>query len=96
MTGTNTYNFIFAAGGTGGHLFPAVAVAEQVQLLRPESKILFVGTKNKIEAKVIPQLGYKFKSIWISGFSRQLKLKNLLLFNKDFILIKWFSQKIFL
>lgn len=71
-------NFIFAAGGTGGHLYPAVAVAEQIKLLQPQSNILFVGTKDKIEARVIPQLNYKFKSIWISGFSRKLTLKNIL------------------
>lgn len=75
---SKNYNFIFAAGGTGGHLYPAVAVAEQLKLLMPNSNILFVGTKNKIEAKVIPQLGYKFKTIWISGFRRNLTIKNLL------------------
>ena len=72
------YNFIFAAGGTGGHLYPAIAVAEQLKIIKPESKILFIGTKKKIEAKVIPQLGYSFKSIWLSGFSRKLTFKNLL------------------
>ncbi|MCB0732020.1 MAG: undecaprenyldiphospho-muramoylpentapeptide beta-N-acetylglucosaminyltransferase [Ignavibacteriae bacterium] len=74
----NVYRFIFAAGGTGGHLYPAVAVAEKLKELKPESKILFVGTKNKIESRVIPKLGYDFKSIWISGFSRKLTLANLL------------------
>jgi len=70
--------FIFAAGGTGGHLYPAVAVAEQLKLICPNSKILFVGTKKKIEARVIPKLGYEFKTIWVSGFSRKIILKNLL------------------
>ncbi len=72
------YKYIFAAGGTGGHLYPAIAVAEKLKELKPESEILFIGTKNKIEAKVVPQFGYKFKTIWISGFSRKLTLKNLL------------------
>lgn len=72
------YKFIFAAGGTGGHLYPAVAVAEEIKLISPESEILFIGTKNKIEARVIPQLGYMFKTIWISGFSRKMTIKNLL------------------
>ncbi len=85
MTTKNTYNFIFAAGGTGGHLYPAVAVAEQLKLLKPDAKILFVGTKKKIESRVIPQLGYKFKSIWISGFSRKFNLKNLLFPLKLFV-----------
>ncbi len=70
--------YIFAAGGTGGHLYPAIAVAEQIKQLKPESEILFIGTKNKIESKVIPHLGYKFKTIWISGFSRKFSLKNIL------------------
>ena len=74
----NLYKFLFAAGGTGGHLFPAVAVAEQIQLIKPESNILFVGTKNKVEAKVIPNLGFGFKTIWISGFSRKFSLNNIL------------------
>lgn len=72
------YRFIFAGGGTGGHLYPAVAVAEQLKILKPDAKILFVGTKEKIEAKVIPALGYDFKTIWISGLTRALTLKNLL------------------
>ncbi len=72
------YRFLFAGGGTGGHLFPAVAVADKIKSLLPESEILFVGTKNKIEGKVIPRLGYKFKSIWIKGFSRKFSLENVL------------------
>ncbi|MEO8399105.1 MAG: undecaprenyldiphospho-muramoylpentapeptide beta-N-acetylglucosaminyltransferase [Ignavibacteriaceae bacterium] len=72
------YRFLFAGGGTGGHLFPAVAVAEKIKMLLPEAEILFVGTKSKIEGRIIPQLGYKFKSIWIKGFSRKFTLENLL------------------
>lgn len=77
-TGAAGYKFLFAGGGTGGHLFPAVAVAEQIKIMRPGSEILFVGTKNKIEGKVIPELGYKFKSVWIKGLSRKFDLQNLL------------------
>lgn len=74
----NNFRFIFAGGGTGGHLYPIVAVAEEVKNLYPQASILFVGTKGKIESRVIPKLGYKFKSILISGFSRKLTLKNIL------------------
>lgn len=70
--------FLFAGGGTGGHLFPAVAVAEKIRVLLPEADILFIGTKSKIEGRVVPKLGFKFKSIWIKGFSRKLTLENLL------------------
>ncbi len=72
------YRFLFAGGGTGGHLFPAVAVAQKIKELIPEADIMFIGTKSKIEGKVIPKLGYKFKSIWIKGFSRKLTLENIL------------------
>ncbi len=74
----NPYKFLFAGGGTGGHLFPAVAVAEKIRIKKPEAEILFVGTKTRIEGKVIPELGYKFRSIWIKGFSRKMTIENLL------------------
>lgn len=79
MSNSNTpYRFLFAAGGTGGHLYPAVAVADEIRKMKPESEILFVGTKDKIEGRVIPKLGYKFKSIWIKGFARKFNWSNLL------------------
>jgi UDP-N-acetylglucosamine--N-acetylmuramyl-(pentapeptide) pyrophosphoryl-undecaprenol N-acetylglucosamine transferase len=72
------YRFLFAGGGTGGHLFPAVAVAEKVRDLIPEADIMFIGTKSKIEGRVVPKLGFKFKPIWIKGFSRKLNFENIL------------------
>lgn len=81
----NKYRFLFAGGGTGGHLYPAVAVAEQIREMKPEADILFVGTKNKIEGKIVPKLGFKFKSIWIKGFSRKINIENLLFPVKLFI-----------
>lgn len=74
----NKYRFLFAGGGTGGHLFPAVAVAEQIREIKPESDILFIGSKSKIEGRVVPKLGFKFKPIWIKGFSRKINLENIL------------------
>ena len=76
---------VFAGGGTGGHVFPAVAIAERLMdanlsMYHTDGvDVMFVGTKNKIEARVIPQLGYKFRTIWIGGFSRKFKLSNFLL-----------------
>lgn len=67
-----------AGGGTGGHLFPAMAIAEQLKELRPATEFLFFGTSGKIEARVVPHKGYPFRSIWISGFHRSLRLDNLL------------------
>jgi UDP-N-acetylglucosamine--N-acetylmuramyl-(pentapeptide) pyrophosphoryl-undecaprenol N-acetylglucosamine transferase len=74
----NRFKFLFAGGGTGGHLFPAVAVAEKIRSILPEADILFIGTKSKIEGRIIPGLGFKFKSVWIKGFSRKITLENLL------------------
>ncbi|MCL5266845.1 MAG: undecaprenyldiphospho-muramoylpentapeptide beta-N-acetylglucosaminyltransferase [Bacteroidetes bacterium] len=69
---------LLAGGGTGGHLFPAVAIAERLAETN-DVDIMFVGTKNRIEARVVPQLGYKFRAIWIGGFSRKFRLSNFLL-----------------
>ncbi|MCX7797870.1 MAG: undecaprenyldiphospho-muramoylpentapeptide beta-N-acetylglucosaminyltransferase [Melioribacter sp.] len=79
------YRFIFAGGGTGGHLYPAIAVAERVRALKPEAEILFVGTKNKIEAQVVPEHNFNFSTILISGFSRKFSFNNLLFPIKLFI-----------
>jgi len=71
------YSFIFAGGGTGGHLYPLIAVAEQVKLNLPDADILFVGTAKKIESKVIPALGYNFESVNISGFPRKINFETI-------------------
>lgn len=63
---------VFAGGGTGGHLFPAIAVADEIKERHPDAAILFVGTKGRIEATVVPARGYEFVTIWISGFRRRL------------------------
>lgn len=69
---------LFAGGGTGGHLFPAIAIAEEIKRLKPSASIVFVGTRNRIEARVVPQRGYAFSAIWISGLKRGHVLSNLL------------------
>lgn len=69
---------LFAAGGTGGHLFPAIAIAEEIKLLWPTVRIIFVGTKDKIEADVVPKKGFAFATIWISGFHRRLTADNVM------------------
>lgn len=85
MKTSTPYRFLFAGGGTGGHLYPAIAVANEIKRLKPESEIIFVGTKSKIEGRVIPKLGYGFKSIWIKGFARKFNLENLLFPLKLFV-----------
>lgn len=69
---------IFAGGGTGGHLFPAIAIADEIKKIERDAEMLFIGTKGKIESQVVPQTGYQFATIWISGFHRNLRIKNLL------------------
>ncbi len=68
---------MLAGGGTGGHLFPALAIADELRKISPNAEILFIGTRHKIEARVVPHHGYEFKAIWISGFHRSLRPGNL-------------------
>lgn len=75
---TKKRKFILSGGGTGGHLYPALAIAEELKALQPESEFLFIGTKDKIEARVVPRAGYPFETIWISGFQRRRILSNVL------------------
>ncbi|MBQ8503885.1 MAG: undecaprenyldiphospho-muramoylpentapeptide beta-N-acetylglucosaminyltransferase [Clostridia bacterium] len=68
---------LFAAGGTGGHINPALAVAGVIRERYPESEILFVGTKDKMEARLVPAAGFDFTTIKISGFQRKLSIENI-------------------
>ncbi len=72
------YRILFAGGGTGGHLYPAIAVAEEVKKLKPNAEILFVGSKNKVEGRVIPKIGFEFKNIIVRGFARKISIKTFL------------------
>lgn len=68
---------IFAAGGTGGHIYPAIAVADELKKINPEIEILFIGAKGRIEEKIVPNCGYKLRTIDIKGFKRSLSLQNI-------------------
>jgi len=68
--GPGELGFVFAGGGTGGHLYPAIAIADEIRKLRPEARIVFIGTRGRIEERVVPASGYPLKTIWISGFRR--------------------------
>jgi UDP-N-acetylglucosamine--N-acetylmuramyl-(pentapeptide) pyrophosphoryl-undecaprenol N-acetylglucosamine transferase len=72
-------HIVFAGGGTGGHLFPGVAIAQAVQQLKPDWSVSFVGSGNRLEARVVPRLGYDFDALWISGFKRRFSMDALLL-----------------
>ncbi len=69
---------IISGGGTGGHIYPAVAIANEIKLRYPDASILFVGAKDKMEMEKVPQAGYDIKGLWISGIQRKLTLKNLM------------------
>lgn len=69
---------IISGGGTGGHVFPAIAIADAVKEREPSAEILFVGAEGKIEMEKVPKAGYPIKGLWISGFHRKLTLRNLL------------------
>ena len=73
----NGKKIIFAAGGTGGHINPALAVAGEVRRRYPDAKILFIGTAEKMEARLVPAAGYDFRTIQISGFNRVLNLNGI-------------------
>ncbi len=69
---------IISGGGTGGHIFPAIAIADAIKEKQPDAEILFVGAKGKMEMEKVPKAGYPIEGLWISGFHRQLTLRNLL------------------
>ncbi len=68
---------IISGGGTGGHVFPAIAIANALKRIAPETEILFVGAQGKLEMEKVPKAGYPIKGLWISGFHRKLTLRNL-------------------
>lgn len=80
---------IIAGGGTGGHIFPAVAIANALKKAEPDMDILFVGAKGKMEMEKVPQAGYQIKGIDIAGFNRSSLIKNAGL---PFKLLKSFFQ----
>src|ERR1041385_3625468 len=80
---------IIAGGGTGGHIFPAIAIANALKKIEPTIEILFVGAKGKMEMEKVPQAGYKIEGIDISGFNRSSLIKNIGL---PFKLVKSFFQ----
>ena len=80
---------IMAGGGTGGHIFPAIAIANALKKQDSEVEILFVGARGKMEMEKVPQAGYKIEGLDIAGFNRSSLIKNLGL---PFKLLKSFLQ----
>ncbi|WP_405562491.1 undecaprenyldiphospho-muramoylpentapeptide beta-N-acetylglucosaminyltransferase [Polaribacter sp. Asnod6-C07] len=72
------YNILISGGGTGGHIYPAIAIANEIKLRYPDANFLFVGAKDKMEMEKVPQAGYKIKGLWISGIQRKITFSNLM------------------
>jgi UDP-N-acetylglucosamine--N-acetylmuramyl-(pentapeptide) pyrophosphoryl-undecaprenol N-acetylglucosamine transferase len=93
--------FIISGGGTGGHIYPAIAIANELKTRFPNAEILFVGAKDKMEMQKMPQAGYKIEGLWIAGLQRNLTFENALfpiklivsLF-KSFIIIQNFKPNV--
>ena len=80
---------IIAGGGTGGHIFPAIAIANAIKKIQPSTEFLFVGAKGKMEMEKVPQAGYDIEGLDIAGFNRSSLIKN---FGLPFKLVKSFLQ----
>ena len=87
------YKFILSGGGTGGHIYPAIAIANELKLQFPDAEFLFVGAKDKMEMQKVPQAGYEIKGLWISGIQRKITLQNMM-FPFKLITSLWDSNKI--
>lgn len=71
-------NIIISGGGTGGHIYPAIAIANELKEKYSKANILFVGAKDRMEMEKVPQAGYPIKGLWITGIQRSLSAKNLI------------------
>jgi UDP-N-acetylglucosamine--N-acetylmuramyl-(pentapeptide) pyrophosphoryl-undecaprenol N-acetylglucosamine transferase len=75
--GQKPYRIIISGGGTGGHIYPAIAIAHALQSLHPDTQVLFVGAQGRMEMQKVPEAGYKIIGLWISGIQRKLTVDNL-------------------
>lgn len=96
-----TYRIMISGGGTGGHIYPAISIANALKEMHPDTEFLFVGAKGKMEMEKVPEAGYKIVGLRISGLQRSLKLSNLMfpfkvLFSvaKAFKLLKQFKPDV--
>lgn len=78
MSNTKPYRFIISGGGTGGHIYPALAVANEIRSRYEDARIIFVGAKGKMEMTKVPEAGFKIVGLWISGLQRRMTLDNVM------------------
>ena len=93
-----SYRFLISGGGTGGHIYPAISIADELSKNFNSTEILFVGSNNRMEMKKVPESGYNIKGLWISGIKRKLHFSNLLVpikiihsLIKSYLIIKKFK-----
>ena len=93
--------FIISGGGTGGHIYPAVAIANELKARFPEAQFLFVGAQDKMEMQKVPQAGYEIKGLWIAGLQRKVTIQNMLFpvklvssLIKSFFILKRFKPNV--
>ena len=67
---------LLSGGGTGGHVYPAIAIANKIKEENPDAEILFVGTEKGIESEIVPKYGYELKTVTVQGFKRKIDLDN--------------------
>jgi UDP-N-acetylglucosamine--N-acetylmuramyl-(pentapeptide) pyrophosphoryl-undecaprenol N-acetylglucosamine transferase len=72
------WRIIISGGGTGGHIYPAIAIAQEIKRRQSNADILFVGAKHRMEMQMVPKAGFKIIGLWISGYQRIISLSNLL------------------
>lgn len=89
----SNYKIILSGGGTGGHIYPAIAIANELKSRYPKSEFLFVGAKDRMEMEKVPEAGYKIKGLWISGIQRKFTFKNVL-FPFKLLSSLWNAKKI--
>ena len=97
----NRNRIILSGGGTGGHIYPAISIANELLFRDKNSEILFVGANNKMEMNIVPKYGFDILGLWISGFNRTNFIKNILVpfkllvsIFKSLIIIKRFKTDI--
>jgi len=92
-----SYRFLISGGGTGGHIYPAIAIADALKTTYSDAEFLFVGAQGRMEMELVPKAGYRIKGLWITGIQRKFSLRNLLLpvmllsslFKSFFLLLKF-------